>query len=41
MEGPRQMRKRRKMDKVRLCYSYASLAVMGLLVLFTLYRIAS
>jgi hypothetical protein len=35
------MRRRRKMDKVRLCYSYASVMVMALLVGFALYRLAA
>ena len=33
--------KRRKMDKVRLCYSYASIAAMAVLAAFTLYRIVT
>ena len=35
------MKRRRKMDKARLCYSYASVAVMAVLLAFTLYRIAT
>jgi hypothetical protein len=40
MEGAGQV-KRRKLDKVRRCYSQASIWLMVLLCAFTLYRIVS